>query len=145
MCPLYTVKPYAVFFENTKLVWGGLIIPLGVIIAFLGRKLLYVTSFFISMSVFEFTFMLIFSATFMDGTKTWVTIVTCIATALGALGFGALSSYFIRFGSAMISATAGFLIGVLLNVAWFYYYNQIILSYAVMAFFAALFFGITWI
>lgn len=145
MCPLYTVKPYSVFFDNTKLVWGAIIIPLGAVIALLGRKILLVTSFFISMSVFEFTFMLIFSATFMDGSKTWVTIVTCIATGLCALGFGALSTYFIRFGSAIISATGGFLIGVLLNVAWFYYYNQIIVSYTVMAFFAALFFGITWI
>ena len=79
-----------------------------------------------------FTLMLVFSSTFMDGTKAWVTDLTLALTALTAFFVCIGSAYFIRFGSAVVCATAGFLFGVLLNVAWLYMYSNIIISYSVM-------------
>ena len=132
MCPKYTVHSYSVFFEGSNGAWGAIIIPIGFLLMIIGRKFLKITIAFVNGAVFIFTLMLVFSSTFMDGTKAWVTVLTLSLTALTALFVSISSAYFIRFGAAVVCATAGFLFGVLLNVAWLYMYNSIILSYSIM-------------
>jgi hypothetical protein len=68
VCPLYTVRPYTIFFVDTKNVWGGVIISIGFLLAVAGRRLILASNFIINAAMWEFILMCVFSSTFMkDG------------------------------------------------------------------------------
>lgn len=131
VCPLFNVKPYSIFFVDTKNVWGGVIISIGFFLAIAGRRMILVSNFIINAGVFEFVLMCVFSSTFMKDGESWVVILTCTLTAIFSLIMGGLSVYFIKFGGSVIGAVAGFLFGILINTAWFYLYESLILTYCV--------------
>jgi hypothetical protein len=131
MCPLFTVRPFSVFFVDTKNTWGAVIIVLGLYVGFLGRRFQQITNFLMSSSLTTFALMCTFSSTFMLGDQGWVIIVASIGTILASFMIGFLSIYFMRFGGAIIGGIAGFMFGILLNNAWFYLYGSVILTYSV--------------
>jgi len=140
MCAKFTVRPFAVFFVDTKNVWGGVLIGLGLFIGLCGRRFQKLTNFLLSSMITAFAMFLVFSSTFMTGEKGWVIIVTSVGTCFAAFIVGAFSVYFMRFGGAVIGGIAGFLLGILLNNAWIYIYGQVIAAYSVCGFLAVAFF-----
>lgn len=91
MCPQYAVKPYNVWFIDVRLSIGGVLIALGIFIGGFGRKFQAITNFIVTSLTVLFVFMLIFTATFLDGTKRWVTIFTIIMTVTTSIFVGLLT------------------------------------------------------
>lgn len=131
MCPQFTVRPFSVFFVDTKNTWGAVIIGLGLYIGLLGRRFQQITNFLMASSLTTFSVLCVFSSTFMIGDQGWVIIVACTGTVITALVVGFCAIHFMRFGGAVIGAIAGFMFGILLNNAWFYLYGSVILAYSV--------------
>lgn len=133
MCAQYSVRPYTVWFVDVKLSIAGVLITLGIYIGFFGRKFQQVTNFIVTSLLVLFILMLVFTATFMDGSKRWVTIFTIIMTVSFSIVIGLVSSWQQKLGAIVIGAVSGFMLGILLNNAWFYLYPTVIVPYCVAA------------
>jgi hypothetical protein len=131
-CPKYKVLASTAHFRYYSLSYCILSSFFGVLLLLWGRKGLKYTIAFISGVIFMFTMSLVFSATFMDGSKAWVSYLAEVCAALVAIPVCFACVYFIKFGCAVVCAAAGFLFGVLLNVVWLYLYSNVIVSYCVM-------------
>jgi hypothetical protein len=144
-CPKYTVLASTAHFRYYSAEYCAISSFFGALLLLWGRKGLKFTIAFISGVIFMFTVSLVFSATFMDGSKAWVSCLAEVCAALVAIPVCFACVYFLRFGCAVVCAGAGFLFGVLLNVAWLYLYSNVIVSYCVMGVLGALVAGLMFI
>lgn len=140
MCSKFTDRPFGDYFFDTENVWGGVIIGLGTFIGLCGRRFQKLTNFLISSMVTAFVIFLVFSAVDLGSSLNSSFVFTCIVSCLAALIVGALSSYFIRFGGALIGAIAGFLLGMLIDNASTCVHNSVLMAYLMCGFLAFIFF-----
>ena len=134
LCPLYEVRPYTIFFINTRNIFGGLIIPIGIFLSFFGRKFIKVSSFIVTTLTAMLVLGCAFSSTFLlEESERWKVIVTYVGASVFSAVFGMISAYFTKVGGSIIGGVAGFILGILLNTAWLYRYSSIIVTYGVSA------------
>ena len=73
----------------------------------------------------------LYSFAFQDYEK-WIQIVYLVCSLLISLGLGAMTLLYIKVGGAIVGGSGGLVLGLLLNDACFYNYQNITLSYFVM-------------
>lgn len=114
-CPAFDVNQLFAQLQKYYILWGLLLLCIGLLCAFFGRKMIKPVIFIITFITIGFASLLLFYTLFLKNNETdwvfWVMFFVC--AILGIIG-GVLSVKFPRVGLAMLFGLAGFFISILL-------------------------------
>lgn len=110
-CPALDINELFVFIDQYSFIYGAIMIIVGLFINFVGRKSIKPTVFMISFISSTFVLLLILYSLFMQHEReNWVNWLVLGLCTLAGLLFGVFMAVSLKYGTALLSGTAGALL-----------------------------------
>ena len=145
-CSVTSINALWTFLEKYTGLWGALLISVGFVLAFFGRKLFKPTICLLGTAAFVFLSLLFFYSVFFNGnTKTYVGWIVLIFSVLLGSVAGLFLAKMSRLGVAVLSGWGGLCLGLILYSAFLYKFESQVFFWVFIVILTLIFAGLSFV